>query len=198
MKRQVLCFILLPLLIQGCFMQPVSLPEVHQYQLTANSSTSKTCSRTSQTLFVSLPLAIPPYSSTKMVYSQKPNEICYFAENRWVTPLPQMMLPLILQSIRKTHYFQTVVGFPMVANTNYQLDSSLITFKQEFCGQKSRVHILLDVTLICLNTQKVVASCRIDVLVPTLCPTPASGINAYQIALNSALRQLNSFIIDSL
>lgn len=192
--RQSLVFLLIPL-IQSCFMQPVNLPEIHKYQLTLNPCVTRSCVKTAHTLFVSMPQAIQPYNSTQMVYSQKRNEVCYFAENRWVTPLPQMMLPLIIQSIRKTHYFKTVVGFPTVANTSYRLDTSIITFKQEFCGKRSRVHIVLDVNLIYSNTQKVIATRRIEVCIPTLCPTPASGVEAYRVALSSALEQLNIFII---
>lgn len=192
--RQSLVFLLIPL-IQSCFMQPVCLPEIHKYQLTFNPCVTRSCVTTAKTLFVSMPQAIPPYNGMQMVYSQRRNEVCYFAENRWVTPLPQMMLPLIIQSIRKTHYFKTVVGFPTVANTSYRLDTSIITFKQEFCRQRSRVHIVLDVNLIYSNTQKVIATRRIEVCVPTLCPTPASGVEAYRCALIRVLQQLNTFII---
>jgi cholesterol transport system auxiliary component len=188
---------LFALLTQGC-LQPIDVPEAHQHQLLVSSPIccgwgSKTC----RTLFISLPQATQPYNSTKMVYSQRPCEISWFAQNRWVTPLPQMILPLMVQSLRNTHHFRAVAGFPTVACTDYRLDTSIITFKQEFCGQRSRVHIVLDATLIFSRTQSIVATRRIEVCVPTLCNTPESGVAAYQCAFNKVLKQLAGFIICS-
>src|ERR1700722_1356039 len=100
--RKLLIFLLFPL-IQSCFMQPITLPEIHRYQLAVDLPVCTANSRTSRTLFVGMPQAIAPYDSTKMVYSQRRNELCYFAENRWVASPPQMMLPLIIQSVRNTH-----------------------------------------------------------------------------------------------
>jgi len=184
----------LALLTQGCF-SPVSLPEIHRYQLTTNSAACNSIPKTARTLFISLPHATAPYNTTQMVYSQTPNEICWFAENRWVTPLPQMTLPLMIQSIRNTHHFKAVVGFPTVANTDYRLETSLITFKQEFCGQKSRVHIILDAALILAKTQQIIATRRIEVIAPASCKAPQAGVAAYQCAFNKVLRQLNWFTI---
>jgi cholesterol transport system auxiliary component len=188
--QKLLIIATLALLIQGCF-SPVSLPEIHKYQLTINSSTCSSIPKTARTLFISLPHASAPYNTTQMVYSQTPNEICSFAENRWVTPLSQMTLPLMIQSIRNTHHFKAVAGFPTVVNTDYRLE----TFKQEFCGQKSRVHITLDAALILAKTQQIIATRRIEVIVPASCKTPQAGVRAYQRAFNKVLRQLNWFTI---
>lgn len=195
-KWPVLFLLVLP--IQGCF-QPVELPEIHRYELYYNPSVCDNIvnAKTSKTLFITLPQANQPYNTTQMVYSQSPNEINYFAQNRWVAPTPQMILPLMLQSMRNTHYFKAVTGFPTVANTNYRLDTTIINFKQEFCGQRNWVHITLDATLIRSDNQKVIATRRINIALPTRCKAPEAAIKAYQCALNSVLRQLKWFIISN-
>lgn len=183
-------------------MQPISLPEIHKYQLTANLPICCSTPKTSRTLYVGIPQSTAPYDSTKMVYCQRRNELSYFAENRWVATPSQMMLPLIIQSVRNTHCFKSVTGFPMVANTSYRLDTSIIKVKQEFCRQfcrqRSQVRVTIDATLTLSSTQKVIATRRIDVCVPTACPTPASAVDAYQIAVNKVLKRLNCFIIQNL
>jgi cholesterol transport system auxiliary component len=180
--------------LSGCFMQPVALPELHKYQLNSCGPMFMTFGKSQKVLKVSLPQAFPPYNDTRMVYSQRSNEISYFSENRWVISPNRMLLPLMVQFIRNTHYFRAVVGFPSNADADYQLDTSLIVLKQEFCGQKSHVHVVLDVVLMNAQTRKVLATRRIDVCQPTRCPTPASGVAAYQCAIDKALGQLMQFL----
>lgn len=181
------------LLLSGCFMQPVQLPEIHKYQLTACFPAFFVPAKSDKVLFVNVPQAIYPYNSTHMVYGQKPNEVSYFAQNRWVSPPGQMMLPLIVQAIRNAGYFKAVIGPSTVADTDYRLDVTLLLFKQEFFGNRSQVHIVLDAVLMSSKTATILATRRIDVCVPS-CPTPASGVLAYQCALNKALVQLIQFV----
>ena len=184
--------LLLTLLLQGC-LQPVALPEIHKYQL-CTPTVLRCTPCAGQTLYISLPQAMGPYNTTQMIYSQCPYQISSFAEHRWAMPLPQMLLPLIVDSLRNANHFK-VVGFPTIANSRYRLDTSIVTFRQEFCRRGSQVHIILDATLIYSKTQKVIAARRIEVIVPTLCRTPESAVKAYQCALNSVLKQLKWFIL---
>lgn len=192
MRTFLLCSLCLA--ISGCFMQPVALPEMHQYLLTSCSLCFPAVNHSQKTLFVNLPNALPPYNQTHMVYSLCPNEIGYFAENRWAALPNQMLLPLIVQSIRNAHCFKKIVGFPTLVDTDYQLNTTLISLKQEFYGQKSYVHVILDATLIAAQSRKVLATKHIDVCTPTRCKTPGSGVVAYRCALDQVLSQLIEFL----
>lgn len=192
MLRFLLC--LLSLGIGGCFMQPVVLPEMHKYLLTSCSLEFPAIHHSQKTLFVNLPEALAPYNQPRMVYSVCPNEIGYFTENRWAVSPNRMLLPVMIQAIRNAHCFKKVIGFPTCADTDYRLDTVLVLLKQEFCGQKSYVHVILDATLIDAQNHKVLATKRIHVCTPTQCPTPASGVVAYRCAFDRVLSQLIQFL----
>lgn len=192
MRRWRFAMSLLCVLMQGCFMQPVSLPEIHHYQLTAVSTPTKMPIKTNKTLLVSLPQAFDPYQTHCMVYTQTPHQIGFLAKNQWIAPLPQMLLPCIVKTMRENSHFKIVVGFPSVVNTDYRLDTQWIDFREVVCGRKSYVHLELDAILIDNKTQSIVQTKSIEVCVPMRCITPTAAVEAYQLALNCVLAQLYS------
>jgi hypothetical protein len=181
--------------------------------MSSETSAQQSCSLKDEgySLMVKMPYAAALYNTTNMIYSQciytqsisscdaardVPlclNKVSRFAKNQWAQTPPQMLLPVIIQSLRNTHHFQSVVGFPSIVGADYRLDTSIICFRQEFKGCKSWVHITVDAAIIAARTQKIIATRRIDVIRPTICPTPVAGVQAYQEACNQMLVQLMYF-----
>lgn len=199
------------LALTGC-MGPVNLPEIHRYQLKSHLPICSGHHAGSKTIYVALPQANAPYNTSKMLYSQgcllavAPlrcggellkcggfDEIRSFAEHAWVAPAPYMLLTSITQAMRNTRCFKAVASYPTVVQTNYRLETTLLLLQQEFCGKKSRVHIVMDANLINANTQSVVATRCFNVTEPA-CPGPVGGVVAYQCALDRVLNRLQSFI----
>jgi cholesterol transport system auxiliary component len=52
------------------------------------------------------------YATTQMAYTIQAYQIAYFSENEWAETPSQMIQPLIVETLRHTHYFSEVMSVP--------------------------------------------------------------------------------------
>lgn len=158
---------------------PIATAPVSSYTLTS-LQTAHTPARTIThlSLLVSTPVASPGYQTSAMIYMITPYELKSFADNRWVAPPGQMLLPLFVQSIRNTGYFSAVVSPPFSGLTRYHLDTQLLKLQQEFLLPTSVVRFSVQASLVSSRTSLVVASRLFEVVVPTQTNNPYGGVLA--------------------
>lgn len=181
-------------LLMGC--SPVKLPNVSSYELSnLKAVKSSNRSRTQITLSVNAPTAAPGYQSAAMIYMITPYQLSSFTLHKWVAPPAQMMLPIIVMTLRSKGYYKAVVSGVAPSLTQYNLDLQLIKLQQEFLQPKSRIRMVMQATLFNNLTNKVVASRRFTQVVPANTNTPYGGVLAANRVANTVAQQIARFCI---
>ena len=83
-------------------------------------------------LMVLQPETNPAYNTTQMAYTKKPFEVSYFAENRWIETPGQMLQPIIVQTMQRTHHFRAVITPPFIGSYDYILNTQILEFQQDY------------------------------------------------------------------
>lgn len=186
--------LLLPLvfLLTGCGLsKPAQVPPQSTYMLSSTKApVNVKHTKTASTLFISSIIANPGYATSSMVYIKEPFKLRAYANNRWVAPPAQMLLPILAQRIRDTGYFKAVVTPPFVGVTNYRLDVRLIKLEQDFTRPVSRVRLVMQASLISNTTHRVIKSQRVQAVVKA----PENNAYGCVLAANQAAAKLVSRI----
>lgn len=177
---------------------PVKMPNVNVYTLKGPQYLKiPRSSRSAKTLLVSMPIANPGFASSKMVYVVTPYSLRYFSMHQWIAPPAQMILPILADIIRSKGYFKAVLTPPFSGMTNYRLDTSLIAFEQDFIQPISRIRLVMQASIVDNATNKVLASRRFSVVMPTEDNNPYSGVLTANRAVGRLSRQIAQFVLRS-
>lgn len=183
------------LLLNACMLKPVKTEYPARYVLKGVSEKRYATVPTHMILLVSQPDANPGYQSDALVYVNKPYQLNNFGQSAWVAPPSQLILPLLVESLRNTHYFHAVMSPPFTGLADFRLETQLITLQQEFFPRKSNVRMEIQATLIDNKNNQILASRHFKqvVLSPTL--DPYGGVTAANKATENLLKQITEFVI---
>jgi cholesterol transport system auxiliary component len=146
-----------------------------------------------QVLAVSEVHARPGYDTRAIVYSERANELKYFAVNRWADTPADMLLPLIEQSLERKGSFRAVVGPHTTATADLRVDSELVQLRHDFGTTPSRVHLALRAQLIDVATRRVLATREFAEIEDAASDDPYAGVLAANRALARLLEALATF-----
>lgn len=190
---------MLAMLLTSCGLTtPVKLAEVSTYTITSLDTVaipSKVATRS--TLLVTSPIADPGYETNAMVYVDVPFKLKHFANNSWISPPADMLLPLLAQQIRRHGYFAAVVTTPFSGSTDYRLDTRLLVLQQEFLKPTSQVRLVIQASILNNLTNHVVASKRFSVTVIAAGNNPYSGVLATNQAAKTVTSKIATFVMDA-
>lgn len=193
--RIILC-LLTGLLISGCSVfAPVKNQQGNTYIINSVPGCVPKAPRSPLTLLVTPPQTTQPYNTTQIAYSTCPFTLSYFAKNFWVDTPPQMLLPLIVQSMQDTCHFHAVVIPPFAGGYDLVLNTQLLQLQQDFRCHPSRVHLMLRAQVIDA-TNHVIATRQFCITVIAPCDDPYSGVIAANKAVAALLAQLTKFVLD--
>jgi len=196
---KVIIWVGLASLLAGCGLStPVKLARVSAYTI-ANTKSLATPrrSKTRLTLLVAQPVASAGYQSAKMVYVNVPYKLKAYADNVWIAPPADMLMPILSQQLRTKGYFHAVVTSPFSGVANYRLDTQLLVLRQEFFRPISVVRLVMQVSLINNANNRVTASRRFQVLVSAPENNAYSGVLATNKAAAILSRRVANFVINS-
>ena len=180
----------LALVLTAC-LGPQDVPNESTYTIKSlKPSVNHRSARTSMTLLVSEPVAAPGYDSSKMRYMITPYKLQSFSKNKWVAPPANMLLPVFVQSLLKSGYFKAVVTSPFSGLTDYNLQTDVLEFEQNFMRPQSRFVVTVQADLVNSHTNKIQASRRFSSIVPAQQNDPYGGV----MAANQAVAQVSSQI----
>lgn len=146
-------------------------------------------------ILVPQPDASTIYNTTSMAYTQKPYEISYFAKNRWAATPPQMLQPLIVETLQNTHYFRSVGGAGALGSYDYVLHTEILEFNQEFFGNCSVMNVKLRAQVVKTSTNRVVATKEFAVIETAPQSTPYGGVVAANRAVSRILSQMAAWCV---
>lgn len=182
------------LMLSGCF-QPIRMPSVKTYTLQRSSQYRAPKRRASLTLLVSEPVASPGYETTKMIYVNRPYQLSRYTRNKWVASPAQMLLPLLVESLRNTRHYKAVVGAPFVGKTDLRLDTRIVVLEQEFVdAHHSRVRVVMKADLVNSRNRRLLAS-QYFARTVSAPPNPYGGVVAANQAVQAILSRISRFTV---
>lgn len=190
MKRIIL--VLLILIFTGC---AVKSPIKNQYRLECFSK-KQIKPKANLTMLLTKPEALSAYQSQKMLYINSPFSLNAFAKNAWVSSPADMLYPLILQSLRSTGFFYAVTSTPYAEQTDYRLDTQLITLHQNFLTVPSTLEFSVNLVISHIPTNRIIASRIIQEKINCPYDSPYGGVIAANQATGIFTAKLVDFVVN--
>lgn len=153
--------------------------------------------KTALTLLVSQPTAAPGYQTAAMIYVMSPYELESYANNRWVAPPAQMLMPMFVEAIRRTGYFYAVASPPFSGVTNLRVDIQVLKLQQEFLLPTSKLRLAVQASLLSNISNHVVASRRFEVVMKAPQNNAYSGVLAANRAAILISQKVAEFVVNS-
>lgn len=175
---------------------PIKTPVSNQYKLEAYTIPKLPHKKTSLSILVSQPEAMPGYQTEQMLYIQKPFEISAFAHSTWISSPANMLYPLIMQSLQKTQYFDAVASGPYVDKADYRLDTQVLSLQQSFLPKPSTIDLVVKVVVTQVADNRVVSSRIFQEHANCPMDTPYGGVIAANQATKAFTAALSKFVVD--
>jgi cholesterol transport system auxiliary component len=150
----------------------------------------------SATLLVLVPETEPIYATTQMAYTTQAYQIAYFSQNEWAETPSQMIQPLIVKTLRNTHYFSEVLSPPHFGRHTVALRTEILELKQDFTSEPAMLQLKMRFYLSREATNQVIATKEWSVREPMRERNPYAGVAAANEAIAKVLRELARFIIE--
>ncbi|EHP44111.1 hypothetical protein OR16_03972 [Cupriavidus basilensis OR16] len=150
----------------------------------------------SATLLVLAPETDPTYATTQMAYTRQAYQIAYFSHNEWAETPSQMIQPLIVETLQKTHYFSEIFASPYFGSHTYALRTEILEFNQDFSSNPAILRLTMRFHLSREVAAQVIATKELSVQQPLRDLTPYAGVVAANEAMASILRELAKFTIE--
>jgi len=183
-------------MLAGCStFAPVKYTPVSFYTLRQVSTTKLATKSAPVVLLVSTPTSIPAFQTAHIIYVEKPYKIQAFTRNSWISPPVELLQPLLVESLRNSHYFQAVIAPPFTGNFDYRLNTQIVKFQQSFLTKPSQFEIILQAALINNSNTTVIAMRRFSATVIAKGDNPYDGVIAANQALKKLLQQLSVFCV---
>jgi cholesterol transport system auxiliary component len=190
--------LLLALTICGCSIGPAETVAARAYLLNPNISIEKVPANPGRsdaaTLLISTPKAQPGFDTARMAYLLRPNEVNYFAVNRWVDAPARMLARPLTQAMEATGLWRAVVQAPTTARTDYRLDCENLALEQQFFSNPSRVRVALRAQLVELKSRQIIAAREFEVFETAASEDAYGGVIAADKAVAMLLQQLAAWV----
>jgi ABC-type uncharacterized transport system auxiliary subunit len=182
--------------IIGCSpLAPITVPTIKTYTLNTEITTPQSNIKTNKSITVMPVIATRGFNSDAMIYQSSPYLLSHFAETAWIAPPATMMTTLLVQTLQQSNAFTAVVTGPAISNTDYMLNTNLISFYQDFTVHPSQIVLKFDVDLINSRKNQVVFDSVFSARVNTLHDTPYGGVIATNTALDEILPKIAQALI---
>jgi cholesterol transport system auxiliary component len=146
-------------------------------------------------LLVLVPETEPLYATTQMAYTTQAYQIAYFSQNEWAETPSQMIQPLIVETLRHTHYFSDVLSSPDFGRHTFTLRSEILEIKQDFTSEPAMLQLTMRFYLSREATNEVIATKELSVHEPMRERNPYAGVVAANEAVAKLLRELTRFVV---
>jgi cholesterol transport system auxiliary component len=148
------------------------------------------------TLLVMTPETMPSYATTQMAYTTEAYQIAYFTKNEWAETPSQMIQPLIVQTLRNTHYFSEVMSPPFSGHHTFDLRIEILELEQDFTSEPAVLKLAMRISLSRELSNQVVATKQLSVSQPMSDRNPHAGVVAANEAVPKLLRELANFVVE--
>lgn len=145
------------------------------------------------TLLVMAPETRQVYNTTQMAYMTRPFQVGYFSQNEWGETPSQMLQPLIVETLHKTHTFHAIVTPPYLGSYDYSLYTDILEIVQDYTVHPAVSVVTIRAVLTRFSSNRVVATAQFSEQVPIRPQSPYSGVLAANQANEKILAQIAEF-----
>lgn len=183
--------------IQGCaFLSPANV-DIEKSVLNQVPAAVPQRATDRGTVLVFTPATMPVYDTVLMAYRTRPRDIAYFSLRQWGATPSQMIQPLVVATLEKTHSFRVVVVPPYNGPYEYSLRTEIVDLIQDFTPTSATLVLSLRVQLAGYGASGVIATRDISVREPMLQMNSRAGVVAANAATAKALQQMAEFVLES-
>lgn len=175
-------------LLSGC-LSPVSPGDNSAYLIKSIPSVPAKRQQ-GATILVMPPNTVPMYNTRSMAYTTSPFKISYYAKNSWAEPPSDMLMPLIVKTLQRTHYYKAVVSAPYTGRYSYLLTTEITELLQDFTGCKPVLKFGLRAQLSNGVSGQIIKVKEFNRSVPMCKKDPYAGVLAANEAVADVLREL--------
>lgn len=147
------------------------------------------------TILVMLPNTASLYNTRDMAYSDSPFKVSYYAKNSWAEVPSDMLQPLIIKTLQKTHHYKAVVSAPYPGHYHYLLTTDITELLQDFTGCVPLLKFGLRAQLSNGDTGQIISVKEFNRSVPMRKKDPYAGVIAANEAVSDVLRKLAAWVI---
>lgn len=172
-------------------------PDIQSYTLNyVQQSQAKTSAQTGKkVLMLGLGQAAPGFRSEKMVYQQGDYQLKHYALHRWVASPVSLITPIFSDALSASNVFKAVVNAPLFAGkVDVQVNVELLALEQIFHGNTSVERLALQVVIVDMRRNQLIATRRFETAVPAE-PNPEAGVAAANQALAELIPQMVNFVV---
>ena len=192
--------LLITFVLSACTLFTAPPPEAQRGLLTelpAEPSRSDGSVRASTTtLLIVTPRTQRAYDTTQMAYTVRDHEIAYYRDHEWAATPSEMMQPLLITTLERTHRFAAVLAVPYGGRSTYVLQTQIGELVQDFTQPTVAVRIAMHLQLTNTVSRRVVSK-EIVVTEPMSQRSPQAGIAAANRATGKVLREVAQFVLDN-
>jgi cholesterol transport system auxiliary component len=191
-------FILLSgcLLLSGCsLLGPMQTKPQHVYMIDTVPKHVAHRHKTGLTVLVNTPDSLPVFNTTNMAYTTNAYQLAYFSKSEWAMTPPQMLLPLMVQTLQNTHHFHAVTQAPSFSSYDYIVNSQIYELVQDFRYNPSLLRMVMRVQIVRAGTGRVVATKDFTAVVPAVVNAPYGGVLAANQATSDILQDFAAFCV---
>lgn len=164
------------------------------YLLSATLPLKTGNAKSTHTILVAPMRAHPGFDTPRMAYVREPNQIAYYAYNRWVEAPARMLTPLVTQALEANQAFAAVVQAPGAVHTQLRLETDLVSLTQDFSVKPSRMRLVLRAQLVDTQTQSIRGSRSFEVQAPASSEDARGGADTMNRALPEMLGRLAEWV----
>jgi len=187
------------LFLSACSMfSPVKSETPTTYLINAAPHPATQKTNNSLSLLVNTPDGNPVYNTTAIAYTVHPYQIGYFVKSAWAETPAQMLQPLLIQTLRRTHYFHQVGSASNLSQYGYILNTHIIELEQDFSRIPPLLHFVLSVEIINASTNQILASKEFNTYELITRNDTYTGVVATNRAVARIMGQLASFTVKTL
>jgi len=171
--------------LTGC-LSPVKMDSANKYVINKMPCFVPTKKTRPIILLVSKPETKAVYNTTQMAYTIKPYQIAYYSLNQWAETPDEMLQPLLVQTMQKTHHYKAVVTPPYNGLYDYELDTEIVSLLQDYTCRIPVLRMNVRAQIIKMSTNRVIATRDFSVIQPLPQRSPYGGV----LAANAATVQI--------
>jgi cholesterol transport system auxiliary component len=108
-----------------------------------------------------------------------------------------MIQPLIVKTLRNTHYFSEILSPPHIGRHTFALRTEILELKQDFTSEPAMLQLAMRFDLSREATDQVIATKELSVREPMMERNPYAGVVAANEAIAKVLRELARFVIEA-
>jgi len=188
--KKILLFLTV-LLLTGCTTH--TAPSIH-YALTSKIPTQSPI-RLHKSIKIGMPNSTTQFITDTICYTKTNGESGVYLYSAWNNPPITMIGESLFSTLEHSELFATVIPHSSLGQTDYLLESTLISFQHTIIDTDSSEGLIdISMRIIDLNTRTIISTKRFTIKTPAKSNNALGGVTALQVGLDSLNTQVRQWL----